>query len=125
MLLGAVSAAGYYFYQHYDRNMSAVANASMTWPQVSGLVTHSDLEYRRRESASAKQTDYRVAVSYEYVVDDQVYRNDVVRFDQQMLSNARKETLVSSYPVGKRVDVFYNPEDPGQSVLVRGSYPSD
>ena len=118
LLLGAVSAGGYFLFQQYDRNVSALAAASMAWPQVSGLVTGSDLEYRRRKTGSSKATDIRVKVSYEYVVDDQLYENDVVRFDQQMLSSERKEMLVGSYPAGKRVDVYYNPDDPGQSVLV-------
>lgn len=123
--LGVLSAGGYYLFQQYDRELSDVAEASMNWPQVPGLVVQSNLEYRRRESVNSRKTDFRIEVSYEYVVDDRVYENDVVRFDQRNLSNADKELLVSAYPVGKRVDVFYNPDHPGQAVLERGSYASE
>ena len=122
LLLGAVSASGYFLFQQYDSNVSALASASMTWPQVNGLVTRSELEYQRREVVKSRKTDFKVNVSYEYVVDGKVYENDIVRFDQQMLSTDRKQVLVGSYPTGKRVDVYYNPDDPGQSVLVRGSW---
>ncbi len=119
---GTIAAGGNLIYQRYDRDLTELARASSDWPSVPGLVNHSELEYRRKNVGAAKRTDYRVEVVYEYVVDDQLYRNDVVRFDQSNLTSKRKELLVSSYPVGRRVEVFYNPDDPDQSVLVRGSY---
>lgn len=122
VMLGALAVGGNLVYQHYANNMTALAQASMEWPSVSGLVTRSNLEFHRNEIGTGPKTEYRVEVTFEYVVGDQVYRNDMVRFDQGQLGNDQKKLLVSAHPVGKRVDVFYNPDDPDQSVLVPGSF---
>lgn len=119
----ALSAGGAYLYSRYDEHLTGLARASLDWPSVDGLVTQSDIETRRRTSGSSRKVEHRVEIFYEYVVDDDVFRNDVVQFNQNNLSTTEKERLVSTYPVGRQVAVFYNPEKPKQSVLVRGSYP--
>lgn len=120
--LGVIAAAGNVLYQRYDRDLNELSRASIDWPSVPGLVNRSELEFHRNNVGTGKKTNYRVEIIYEYVVDDQLYRNDVVRFDQGELSTESKQLLVSTYPVGRRVEVFYDPDDPGQSVLVRGPY---
>lgn len=122
VVVGGLMAGGLYLYQHHDQHMQKLSAESQDWPSVSGLVTRSSLKTTRKQSGSAKTTQHRVEVIYEYVVDDRVYRNDVVRFDQSKLSTKDKERLVSTHPVGMTVQVFYSPASPGQSVLVRGSY---
>jgi hypothetical protein len=122
LALAAVVAGGNVIYQRYDTNLHELSRASSDWPAVRGLVTVSNLEFRRNNAGAANGTEFDVDVTYEYAVDERVYRNDVVRFDQDELTNDRKELLVSAYPVGRRVDVFYDPDDPDRSVLVRGSY---
>lgn len=122
LLVSVLVAGGYSLVKRLDRDLSALSSASLEWPRVSGLVVHSDLTNRRAESGNVDGTGPKVDVSYEYVVDNKVYRNNVVRFDQQLLSSHRKEILVASYPAGKRVDVFYDPDDPGESVLERDSW---
>ncbi|HNP62667.1 MAG TPA: DUF3592 domain-containing protein [Woeseiaceae bacterium] len=125
LLVVLLMAAGItYFYGRYDEHMSAVSRASLEWPSVTGLVTHSNLDTRRTKVGSQRhKTRHRVEVSYEYVVDGHRYVNDVVRFNQSNLSRKEKEHLVSTHPVGRQVEVFYDPSDPEESVLVRGSYP--
>lgn len=123
LVLVAVSAGGAYLYVRYDEHMTVLSKASMDWPSVDGLVTHSNLEARVGRTRASKKAEHRIEIYYEYVVDDEVFRNDVVRFDQGNLSTSAKERLVSAYPEGRRVDVFYNPDKPKQSVLVPGSWP--
>lgn len=122
LALGAAAASGNLLYQRYHANLDELSRDSNDWPSVPGLVTRSGLESHRNHVGARKRTEFDVDVSYEYVVGDTVYRNDVVRFDQGELSTNRKELLVSSYPVGRRVEVFYDPDEPDQSVLVRGPY---
>ncbi|MDJ0759462.1 MAG: DUF3592 domain-containing protein [Woeseiaceae bacterium] len=122
LLLCLCGAGSYYVVSRVDTDASAVASASIDWPRVAGLVTHSDLVGRQSEKSDADEANPQVDVNYEYVVDNKLYRNDVVRFDQQLLPVKRKEVLVGSYPSGKRVDVFYDPDNPGNSVLERGSW---
>ncbi len=122
ILLAGFMGGGSWLYQYYDGDMGDVWVESDYWPAVSGLVLKSDLVERPRRTGSQPKTEYDVDVVFEYVVDGELYRNDVVRFDQAKLSSRDKELLVSSHPVGKKVEVYYNPEKPKQSVLVRESY---
>lgn len=125
VLVAAVGAGGYFAYSRHAQDMKALSEESLHWPVVPGLVTRSQLEYRQHGSTGPDERDLRVEVNYEYVVDGAVYRNDQVRFDQQMLPNGRKEALVNTHPAGKPVEVFYDPDKPEQSVLVRGSWAPD
>lgn len=120
--MAAVAGGGHVLYQHFDANQADLARASMDWRSVPGLVTRSNLESRRNRIGARKTADFDVEVDYEYVVGETVYRNDVVRFDQGQLSTGEKKRLVGTYPPGRRIEVFYDPENPGRSVLVRGSY---
>ena len=121
--IASLSAAGNHLLGRYDEQMTALAEQSLSWPSVTGLVTRSNLEARRSSIGAHKETEYRVEVEYEYIVGDEMYENDVIRFDQHDLSKAEKERLVSAYPKGRSVEVFYNPDKPNQAVLVRGSGP--
>ena len=119
-----VAAGGAYLYSRYEQHMIEMANDSLEWPTVPGLVTRSNLEARKKKVGRQRTTDFRVEISYEYVVDDQRFENDVVRFDQGNLSTAEKELLVSTHAEGSRVVVYYNPDNPNESVLVPGSWPA-
>lgn len=123
LVIAALGAGGATLYVRYDEHMTAVSKASLDWPSVDGLITHSNLETRRRSVGASRKTRHEVQIFYEYVVGNDVFQNDVVRFDQGNLSTSEKQRLVSAYPIGRRVQVFYDPDKPKQSVLVRGSYP--
>lgn len=124
LVIVLLSGLATYLYDRYDQYTSAIAQESLGWPSVTGLVTRSNLEtHRSKIGVQRNKTRYRVEVDYEYIVGDERYENDVVRFNQDELSPTDKERLVSAHPVGRRVEVFYNPSKPGQSVLVQGSYP--
>ncbi|MEO1246439.1 MAG: DUF3592 domain-containing protein [Pseudomonadota bacterium] len=113
LALAALAAAGSFAYRWNDSRLAGLPEASLDWPSVKGLIVQSALR--------DKHTDCIVRVVYEYVVGEQSYRNDVVRFDQAEITVREKEALVSSHPVGRTVSVYYNPDEPGQSVLVRGA----
>lgn len=123
LMLVALTVLAAYLYSRQDEQLHALSAASAGWPSVSGLITSSSLETRRQRVGSAHGSKVRLEVAYEYVVDDRVFENDRVRFDQDRLSSAEKELLVRTHPVGKKVQVYYNPDRPTESVLVRGSYP--
>lgn len=124
LAVAVLGVSASWLYARYEGYLAAAAEESLHWPSVEGLVTRSKLEtYRKKVGAERNQVRYRVDVAYEYIVGDERYENDVVRFDQDNLSQTDKERLVSAHPVGRQVEVFYNPSNPGQSVLVRGSAP--
>ncbi len=123
LVAAALALGGSYVYDRYNSEMTAVAADSYDWPSVLGVVTSSDFETRhRKRPGQPHMAQHYVRVTYEYIIDEARYENDVVRFDQASLTRTQKERLVSAHPVGRPVEVFYNPTKPGQSVLVPGSY---
>lgn len=121
LLFGACAAAGFVGWQEYEAHLSELSAASHDWPSVRGVIVSSNLEAWRGKKAG-RRTKFRLEVRYEYAVNGEVFRNDTVRFDQDRLSSPRKRDLLRSVPVGQRVDVYYNPDKPSQSVLQPGSY---
>ncbi|MBI5960617.1 MAG: DUF3592 domain-containing protein [Chloroflexi bacterium] len=93
--------------------------ATRAWPTVDGRVLSSGVEARRSRSGSGHSTSFYPAVVYEYVVNGQRYMNNVVNPGQPIGIGFRGmvEKKVARYPVGNAVPVYYNPQNPGESVL--------
>ena len=86
------------------------------WPNVQGRV----LSSRIIESSGDDSTTYRGYVAYSYTVDGREFKNDQVAFmsvSSSCYSCARK--IVRDHPQGGSVRVFFNPENPAESVLDR------
>lgn len=60
----------------------------------------------------------RTVVRYAYAINGINYDNDTVSYSLQMFRN--KTALHATYPVGKRVPVYYSITDPAYSVLEKG-----
>ena len=99
------------------------AKASRHWPTVAGELIQADLrrvevEVTIRDHASALVTDFR----YRYRVKGQDFEGRRVTFSD--LVNKRKgslERLLDEYRKQKSIRVYYNPENPGESVLKPGT----
>jgi hypothetical protein len=62
-------------------------------------------------------------VWYRYRVGEDVYTNWKVGFEgNTSYLRSEVEDLAAQYPVGTKVTVFYDPDDPGQSRLRRGPW---
>lgn len=94
------------------------ARASESWPTAPGRITESELERYRDDG----KTMYTALVVYEYSVGNQQWEGDSVWFGQYS-SSSRSEInrTVTQYPVGRTVDVYYQPDDPANSVLQPGA----
>ncbi len=68
---------------------------------------------------------YSPVIHYTYVVDGQRYYSDRVFTDDRYANDdlGQHEAIIDRYPEGKDAEVFYNPQDPGQSVLIPGDSP--
>jgi len=90
------------------RNHS-LGNQSEHWPSVQGKLVGESRSIRKKQ---------RVHISYEYSVQGATYKNSRVNFQDDKSS---KKTISSKYNVGDSLPVYYNPENPEQSVLMPGS----
>ena len=92
-----------------------VKNVVAQWyPSVPGEITHSAEQREVSESFDAK-------VHFRYVVNGQEFTGQRLHFlNLRDTSRPSKAQLtLARYPVGQRVDVIYNPNDPSDSALDR------
>lgn len=96
------------------------AERSESWPTVTGVVTHSELESHHDSDG----TSYSADIHYEYRVKEEVFQGEVVWFGDNVQTNFRSswQKVVNKYPVGQEVDVHYDPEHPEICVLEPGVF---
>ena len=93
---------------------------SKHWLSPSGKITSTDLDAQITTDDDGYQTTtYLAKVNFTYEANGSTYESDRVNFDYGMrTSNIRKQqSVVEQYPAGSNVTVYYDPEDPQQSVL--------
>ncbi|MFW9995818.1 MAG: DUF3592 domain-containing protein [Candidatus Odinarchaeota archaeon] len=88
------------------------------WPHVKGTVLTSKVKAAIDETGGA----YFPAVTYEYTVNQTKYTSERIKFAffQESWFKRRIKRTVDRFPAGKITDVYYNPNDPGTSVLIVG-----
>ncbi|MCA8985998.1 MAG: DUF3592 domain-containing protein [Planctomycetaceae bacterium] len=96
------------------------AKASVAWPHVTGEVKSSEVISKRD---SEHGTSYQAEILYSYSIEGEEFENNRVAYGANWSSNkpsgARK--TVKQFPVGKEVEVYYNPDDPYDSTLTTGT----
>lgn len=96
------------------------ARQSLNWPATSGKVLAARMiESTSTDSDGDSSTTYRAHVQYEYEVMGASYTNDKVNVGMVVSTSSTKkaqETL-ARYPVGSTVKVYYDPNNPADSVL--------
>lgn len=98
----------------------AKAAQSLNWPSAVGKVIDSRMiESTSTDSDGDSSTTYRPHVQYEYEVMGASYTNDKIKVGMVVSTSAVKkvqETL-ARFPVGSTVKVYYDPNNPADSVL--------
>jgi hypothetical protein len=103
------------------------AQRAAQWPTCPGIITKSSVDSRKRVSVSTsigrgtppKRRHYRQAITYSYDVAGTRHEGHRLRFGDGSWDMDRSviERLISSYPLGASVEVSYDPNAPGESVL--------
>lgn len=100
---------------------------SESFPHVTGIVTHSELvTHPGHWSGSGRHRThtgptYEVKVAYDYRIHGKSYHSDRYRFFSGSNGDrSGQQAIVASLPVGKQVDVFYDPANPSYAALQAG-----
>lgn len=95
------------------------------FPSVKGMVTRS--ESHRTGSGKGGQPMMSIGLTFDFKVGDKTYSGSQYRFGSNSTGfDARyASSVVQPLPVGREVEVFYNPTDPQDCVLSRGLDGSD
>ena len=92
------------------------------WPVAMGRILSSEMGASRNTESG---TNYFVNVSYEYSVMGTTHKGDRIALAYMGSQNPEMEhKLLEMLPVGRQVEVRYDPGDPQQSVLAHGIHSS-
>lgn len=91
--------------------------ASNSWPSARGEIAVSELVSMNPLKRKQKKANVR----YSYQVDGVTYTGSLIRFaDTTGSMESLQAELIAPYPVGKEVDVFYDPKNCTTAVLEPG-----
>ena len=101
---------------------------SENWDKGTATITSSEIEKTERRSKDPQgfnqtSTSYSVRVKYSYTVEGSNYEGNTIGFgtmSHNEKSDAQEE--LKSYLKGKKIDVYYDPENPSDSVLKKGVF---
>jgi hypothetical protein len=93
--------------------------ASKTWLWTTGEITSAEMEKHVGHGRS-RSVSYHAAIVYDYSVQGTKYSGHRVAFGEYGTGNPNHaRQILNCYPLGKQVDVYYNPSKPEDSVLER------
>ena len=95
--------------------------AAAGYPTVDGVVTTSKVVVvpRGHRSTTAPK------ITYAYQIGNKKYIGDRYRYGQGSTSDGNVRQVVDQFPIGRRVMVYYSPDDPSDSLLHTGIDGSD
>ena len=87
------------------------------WPTTEGKMIESRIKTRRKKGKKKRL----LVIKYAYQVNGSRHINNKAQYlDNVFYSTTRKKEIVSQFPAGKIIPVYYNPDNPSQSVLFPG-----
>lgn len=91
--------------------------AAEHYPTANGQVIRSDIVSRSVKGGRR----YRLEIVYEFTVAGRRHVGTRRQYeDKEVSTSAASQTLHAQYPVGHTMRVYYNPDDPGDCILVPG-----
>ena len=97
------------------------ANESRNWPMTSGKIIVMELWGRRNIDGRMVEAE-NLKVKYEYEINNKKYVSKTSAF--YTLHYPEAMNFFNSTRGSRGVDVYYNPLNPAQSVLIRGPHPN-
>ena len=121
-MLGVLGALGIYLFGQANENM-AKATESESWLPAEGTIQNSDFSVR---GIQARKQAATITVRYAYTVDGSRYTGNTLSFEKQdSYSPNIAEAKLRPYPPGANCTVYYNPNSPSESVLMKGAQSSN
>ena len=94
------------------------AYESKSWPMTSGTITKSEVDSWMKDG----KTQYGAVIKYTYQLEGKEHISYTIGVNSSSSNSnmSAVKKLVQEYPVGKTVDVFYDPELPDSAALIPG-----
>ena len=106
------------------------AEQATHWPTVEGTILESTIESETSSSQSRDSqgsttrkttTQYVPRIRYQYRVEGQEYENNIFQKIGNPGPQRAAQKIAQQYPQGSQTEVYYDPADPQNSVLVPGN----
>ena len=99
---------------------------ALNWPQTKGHMISSDLTINHLSRLIDRNDDplrwYGTQVRYQYSINDRTYLSDRLSFQKSDTRNPKEALrMMNKYRRHNEVNVYYDPENPGESVLEPGN----
>ena len=124
IILTIAMLAGGIFLVVWGGNELKGAYKSRSWPSTQGEITSSYIQKQvnRKTNTNRTTTSFSAKVHYRYLVGGTTYSGDRIRFGGTYSGGKRSlaKKVADSYPKGKKVTVYYDPENPKEAVLKTG-----
>lgn len=94
------------------------AKSAQSWPSMPGTVNRSEVvEHEDTDSDGGSTVTYEPVVEYQYSVMGQPFTGKRIAFGANRFNYKKAVEIAARYPLGARVNVYYNPEKPKDSTL--------
>ena len=105
---------------------------SRTWPQIEGTIVESKVTFTSRteqhqvdsrrpeETVTRTHETFFPSIKYEFELDGRKFEGTRITASDTGMTSQEAATQTKQYPPGARTVVFYNPQNPADSVLVPG-----
>lgn len=105
----------------HTKREAAQERSSADWLSVDGMVSSSEVKRHWDKNNGAPTTRFSFHINYNYKVNDQTYVGHRYQFhgDPVFKSQTEAEKLKADYTTGKTIKVYYDSNNPQQSVLTR------
>jgi len=99
-----------------------LSKASVEWPTAQGIVLESSVERQfSRDNSRRGESTYYARLFYEFSVDGTTFTGDRAAYgDRGSRDPSHARGVVSRYPQGKTVTVYYMPGNPEECLLEPG-----
>jgi hypothetical protein len=95
------------------------AKRTESWPIASGTILSSSVSRRSQYDSDSNHTSttYKPSIKYQYSVMGQLLNGSRVAMGSDTYNKKKANQIVERYPANSPVNVHYNPEKVGESVL--------
>jgi hypothetical protein len=114
-----IGGIGYYLYKRNQQSMAQRQDAQQNWSSTNGTILMSSVQSSR--SSTGGYSTYPVVV-YQYQVNGKSYQSQTIRVGDKFLKvniSSKAQETVNKYPIGAKVTVYYDPNNPAECALER------
>ena len=122
--LSSMFIVGGFVFMGIGINSISKGRASEHWPSTEGVVISSTVRSHHRSQDRSRSRDsgitYSPEINYEYIVKQETLTSNSIKFGLVVGTLVDAHRYVNKYSARQSVKVYYNEEDPYESVLETG-----